>query len=128
MKRILIEVSPGELVDRVTILEIKSCTFGGDKLANVQCYLSYLKPKLREVICTKELYKLQETLKICNEALWNIQERLHNTELTIDFFETLCLSHRLNDQRSDLKRAIDRVCGSDIGEEKSYNTGVKEDV
>ena len=123
---ILVEISPGELIDKLTILEIKSDRISdAAKLANVRreleslrdCSARFLKP-------SAELAELRSSLHSVNERLWDVEDKLRECERRRDFgagFIELARSvYRTNDERAALKRRINDLFGSMLLEEKSY--------
>jgi hypothetical protein len=119
-----IEVSPGELADRLTILEIKlERIVEPDKRRNVECEYHMLLPHRAE-LCGPEIDGLMAELKEVNAALWRIEGALRECERQDDFgprFVELARSVYLtNDRRSAIKRRINEQLGSAIMEEKSY--------
>ncbi|MEE8188280.1 MAG: DUF6165 family protein [Kiloniellales bacterium] len=122
-----VEVSPGELIDKITILEIKSERIADpDKLANVRHELELLRgiraARLRE---DAELARLAGELKQVNETLWQIEDDIRDCERAKDFgprFVELARSvYRANDRRAALKREVGELFGGAIVEEKSYS-------
>ena len=126
MDKILAEISAGELIDKITILEIKK-----EKISN--------KEKLKEV--NKELISLNETLKksIDNESkissfkndlkninlkLWDIEDGKRsaekNNKFDEKFIELARSVYKFNDERAKIKLAINNALGSNIKEVKSY--------
>jgi len=126
VKPILIPGAPGELLDKITILEIKvERITDADKRANSALELELLQ-KLRkdDVPSSAELDRLFTDLKAVNEALWVIEDDIRDHERDGDFgpsFIELARSvYRQNDKRAALKREINVLLGSPIVEEKSY--------
>jgi hypothetical protein len=128
-KAIRIEISPGELFDRISILEIK-----GERVQrpeqrdNVFAELTLLNAVQSEHISmTPELHALVSDLKDTNAALWQIEEDIREHERNGYFgasFITLARSVYIrNDQRALLKRRINEFLGSSLREEKDYRTG-----
>ncbi len=123
---ITIEVSPGELVDRLTILEIKSEHITNQaKLKNVlheQKVLSAARPKHFD--SDAKIASLTAELKQINQSLWKIEDDIRDCERAHDFgakfIELARAVYKTNDQRAALKRAINDHCGSSIVDEKSY--------
>jgi tetratricopeptide (TPR) repeat protein len=119
--------SVGDLVDRLTILEIKSEKMSDpSKLANVARELSLLRRQRDERgFVGGALDTLTRELKETNLALWDIEDRIRNCEKREDFgteFIALARSvYQRNDHRALLKRRINDACGSAIVEEKSYD-------
>jgi len=123
---ITIEISPGELIDKITILEIKSeRVTNAEKLRNVREELDMLRSARTQVLTTSEqLTALTAKLKAVNTALWEIEDAVRRCEAEGDFgahFIELARSvyHR-NDERAVLKRAVNDLLGSRLIEEKSY--------
>ncbi len=125
-KAILIEVGPGELVDKITILAIKSERMSDEgKLKNVRHELAVLDAARRAHIpASAELTRLEAALKEVNEALWVIEDDIRQCEADKDFgpkFVELARSvYKQNDKRAALKKDINLLTGSSIIEEKSY--------
>jgi uncharacterized protein YukE len=121
-----IDVSPGELLDKITILEIKSERIADtEKLANIRYELALYRHTFEgELQATGELTALMQALKTVNEALWDIEDEIRACEARHDFasrFIELARSvYRMNDRRASIKRQINILCGSSIIEEKSY--------
>ena len=125
-KPILIEVGPGELIDKITILRIKSERMSDEaKLANVRHELAVLDAaRNANLEDSAELRRLEEGLKAVNEALWVIEDDIRQCEADKDFgptFIELARSvYKQNDKRAALKKEINVLTGSRIVEEKSY--------
>jgi Family of unknown function (DUF6165) len=123
---IVIEISPGELIDKLTILEIKSRRISdAAKLEHVRRELNLLSAaRDRAIRPSGELIRLTAELQQVNEALWDVEDRLRVCEREQDFgapFVELARSvYRHNDQRALLKRRINDLLGSTLIEEKSY--------
>ena len=121
-----VEISPGELLDKISILQIKAERIDDPaKLENVQTELRCLEQtRIHSVSPSPELDKLLGQLKTVNEALWEVEDELRSCEQRQEFgarFVDLARSvYRHNDHRSDLKRQINVLLGSRIVEEKSY--------
>jgi hypothetical protein len=124
---ILLEVSPGELIDKMTILEIKLAHLASpDQLANVRREYDLVRRTFSECVeRTPALGDLIGELKAANLALWEIEDTIRDHERNKDFGETfvqLARSvYRTNDQRSTIKRRINRLLDSTLVEEKSYH-------
>ncbi len=122
-----IEISPGELIDKVTILEIKAARIGdAEKLANVRHELDLLAGiRAKNLSESADLTALEAGLKQTNEALWQIEDDIRDCERAKDFgprFVELARSvYRTNDRRAQLKREIGELFGAGIVEEKSYS-------
>jgi hypothetical protein len=119
-------IAPGELLDKITILEIKAERIKDpDKLRNVRAELSLLsESRERSIIDPGGLAELTAELKAVNEALWQIEDEIRACEFTGDFgprFIELARSvYQQNDRRAAVKRRINERLGSRIIEEKSY--------
>ena len=123
---ILIEVGPGELIDKITILEIKvERITDADKLKNVRYELETLSKAQREGMQdSPELRRLWAELKTINEALWLIEDDIRDCEAQKDFgpkfIELTRAVYITNDKRAAVKKQINMLTGSAIVEEKSY--------
>jgi hypothetical protein len=118
-------VSWGELIDKITILEIKAERLSDPAaLANVRHELAVLSPLAAAVAGDARLGALRAALAGINRALWDIEDALREKEAASDFgaeFVELARSvYRRNDARAAVKREISLALGSDIIEEKSY--------
>jgi post-segregation antitoxin (ccd killing protein) len=126
MSPILVEVAPGELIDRMTILVIKTERIAdAAKLANVRIELETLQwARDAGVPASDELDRLTAELKAVNEKLWEIEDDIRDCERAQDFgsrfIELARAVYVTNDQRAALKRQINDLLGSRIVEEKSY--------
>ena len=128
--KISIPVSAGELLDKISILEIKKERIQeSDKKKNVNKELNLLRKvqiesELVETICPKILDHLCQRLKKVNEKLWNVEDKLRLLEAESNFsltFVNFARSvYRLNDERAQIKRKINELSGSELVEEKSY--------
>jgi hypothetical protein len=123
---IMVEIAPGELIDKITILEIKLQNIRDDaKLGNVrreyQILLSVLQ---KNIVQSDELSRLIPELKEVNAELWRIEDNIRAQEKEKAFgaeFVSLARSvYRTNDRRAALKRQINDLLNSTIIEEKSY--------
>jgi hypothetical protein len=123
---ILIPVAVGELVDKITILEIKRDRIAGaDKRANVEKELRALRGVARDVFGDAESHiGLQANLKAVNELLWDIEnaKRQHEAEqrFDADFIQLARNVYLFNDRRAAIKREINLLFASEIVEEKSH--------
>lgn len=122
----MVEIAPGELIDKITILEIKLDEIRDEaKLANIRHELAILTDVLRrEVAPTDDLARLTADLKSVNAELWRIEDNIRDQERAKTFgaeFVALARSvYRTNDRRAALKRQINELLSSKIIEEKSY--------
>jgi hypothetical protein len=120
-----VPVSWGELVDKITILQIKSHRISDEaKLRNVRKELSLLKDRLGANADDAEVSRLAKALYDVNAALWDIEDDIRDCENAGDFgdkFVELARSvYITNDRRADLKREVNAALGSALVEEKSY--------
>jgi hypothetical protein len=128
MNKILIEVSVGELLDKISILEIKKDKIKDpDKLSFISDELSKLKNELKKnVKHDAKLVDLHQSLKIINLRLWDIEDGKRRCEKEKDFTENFIkLSrdvHILNDNRAKIKLEINNHTGSIIKEIKEYTS------
>lgn len=126
MTQILIPISPGELLDKITILEIKSERIESiEKKANVNNELTMLNKVWSEAVTEdNEIRSLRSEMKSINETLWVIEDDVRDEERERRFgdrFIELARSvYVTNDQRADVKKRINLYLKSDIVEEKSY--------
>lgn len=123
---ILVEVGPGELLDKLTILQIKSDRISdAAKLVNIRHELAVLSASSAEHIPDDaEIVRLTAELRHVNEALWDIEDDIRDCEASGDFgerFVSLARSvYKTNDKRAALKKAINQALNATIVEEKSY--------
>ena len=114
---IKIDVSPGELIDKITILQIKADKIQDiSKLENVNKELELLTNSLHEgVKITNELKLIMDELQQVNETLWVIEDkiRLHEAsgKFDTDFIELARAVYKENDKRANLKRKINSALG-----------------
>jgi tetratricopeptide (TPR) repeat protein len=124
---ISVAVSVGELIDKLTILMIKSERIREpDKLANVRRELEILtEARLRFVGASPEIQLLEKDLKRINEELWGIEDNIRDCERRADFGSTFIelarAVYKTNERRAAVKRRINDVSGSVLIEEKSYS-------
>ena len=122
--QILAPISAGELIDKITILEIKAERISEPrKLANVRRELEAL-IGLRDRHGLDVLTTLATDLKVVNETLWQIEDELRELEAEGRFDERFIALARAvyvtNDRRAALKKEVNLAVGSAIIEEKSY--------
>jgi hypothetical protein len=126
MVMILVPISVGELLDKISILKIKIAAIDNPaKLANVQRELVALDVvRRREVPVLAELEALYLELQAVNQQLWDVEDniRKHERDGQFDdqFIELARSVYRHNDRRAALKRAINDLTSSEIVEEKCY--------
>jgi hypothetical protein len=123
---IKVPISPGELLDKITILEIKSARMTDPaKLANVRTELALLESIWREsAYASHDVGAQWSALRAINEKLWDIEDHIRDKERsrTFDqeFIELARAVYVTNDERARVKREINTRLGSKIVEEKSY--------
>ena len=128
MNKILVEVSVGELLDKISILEIKKEKISdSDSLKFIQKEYLILKEQLDQNIKSdNKIDELFKSLKDINLKLWNIEDKKRMCEKNSDFGdEFIKLSrdiHFLNDSRSKVKLEINKYTGSKIREIKQYTS------
>lgn len=120
-----VPVSWGELIDKITILEIKAERIeDAGKRANVERELALLRERLATAPERDEVRRLTGELKGVNLELWVIEDDIRDCERAADFgarFVALARAvYHTNDKRAALKRALNEALGSAIVEEKSY--------
>ncbi len=126
MKQILIPISPGELLDKITILEIKSERIeSSEKKANVNNELAMLNKVWNEAVTVDDkITAMRNEMKSINETLWDIEDDVRDEErdkrFEQRFIELARSVYVTNDQRADVKKRINVYLKSDIVEEKSY--------
>jgi len=126
MKDILVPISPGELLDKITILRIKSARMTDEtKLRNVRLELQLLEQTWRDSGAAIPEVAADETeLQRVNEALWDIEDKIRVKELAqefdAEFIELARAVYVTNDERAAVKKRVNLALGSRIVEEKSY--------
>jgi predicted nucleic acid-binding Zn-ribbon protein len=121
----MVEIGPGELLDRMTILEIKQARFKDpDKASAAATALAKIQPLVLSIVADSlELRQLKAHLKTINEKLWDVENEIRALDGKQDFgseFVSAARSiYRFNDERAALKRRID-------AELSSANTDIKE--
>ncbi len=126
MQDILVPLSPGELLDKITILRIKSERIDDpQKLANVRLELGLLERIWKDSGAAPVDVSVEErALQNVNERLWDIEDRIRDKEAVQtfdrDFIELARSVYVSNDERATLKKRINQKLGSRIAEEKSY--------
>ena len=123
-KRIInVPISIGELIDKITILEIKKDKLQNLKLKNILKELSFLRAVLeKNIILIPDEIFLQ--LKSINLTLWDIEDKIRikekNKEFDTEFIELARSVYFNNDRRSETKKELNLMFKSEIIEEKSY--------
>ena len=117
-------ISIGELIDKITILEIKKNKLQNSKLENVLKELSYLR-----ILMEKNKIEINDylftQLKEINLTLWDIEDQIRikekNKEFDNTFIELARSVYFKNDKRAEIKKSINRLSNSEITEEKFYS-------
>ena len=126
LNKILAEISAGELIDKITILEIKKAKITNKaKIVNVDVELNSLNNTLMNSIPNTSMIKEYiNQLKNINLQLWDIEEgkRLaeKNNDFGKNFVELARKVYKINDERAKIKLLINETLGSNIKEVKSY--------
>lgn len=126
MNEIQIPISPGELLDKITILQIKAERIAdAAKVANVKTELDMLNKVWNEAVeADDEISALTAELKSINEALWEIEDDIRDEERNKRFGERFIELARAvyvtNDERANAKKKVNLHLNSTIVEEKSY--------
>jgi hypothetical protein len=126
MDTLLVPISPGELLDKITILRIKSARLrDAAKLANVKYELTVLEQTWRRSSPNDPAVVAEEAeLQQVNAELWDIEDRIREHEaqqrFDADFIELARAVYLRNDERAAIKLRINRKLNSTIVEEKSY--------
>ena len=127
MDKILAEISAGELIDKITILEIKKEKISNkEKLIEVNKELISLNETLKKSINNDEnkILSFKNDLKNINLKLWNIEDGKRsaekNNKFDEKFIELARNVYKFNDERAKIKLAINNALGSNIKEVKSY--------
>jgi len=123
--KLLIPVAPGELLDKITILQLKQKHLSDStQLSFVRHELALLEEIREQLPDSDELHKLFDKLGEINQQLWNIEDGLRAKEAAGKFDQIFIEQARMvyinNDKRAAIKRAINELLGSDIQEQKSY--------
>ena len=120
---ILAPISIGELIDKITILEIKQIYMTGIKLKNINKELKLLKKILQDKKLEINI-ELIKNLKKINKKLWEIEDNIRQKESNQEFDEEFIKLARSvyieNDKRASIKKEINQTYNSDLVEEKSY--------
>ena len=120
---ILAPISIGELIDKITILEIKQIYMTGIKLKNINKEMKLLKNILQDknLEINTDLIK---NLKNINKKLWEIEDNIRikesNQEFDEEFIKLARSVYIENDKRASIKKEINQKYNSDLVEEKSY--------
>ena len=123
-----VPVSVGEVIDKITILQIKLERISDPtKRVNIQKELDALLPLVAsDAFITDQMRGLMAKLKAVNEALWEIEDDIREKEAAKNFHaEFIRLARSVyitNDKRAEIKKQINLATGSDLVEEKSYES------
>ena len=126
MDKILAEISAGELIDKITILEIKKEKISNkEKLVEVNKELISLNETLKKSINDEsKIFSFKNDLKNINLKLWDIEDGKRsaekNNQFDEKFIELARSVYKFNDERAKIKSAINEALGSNIKEVKSY--------
>ena len=123
-----VPVSVGEVLDKITILQIKLAHISdANKRVNIQYELDALLPLVAgDVFTTDEMQGLMAELKSVNEALWDIEDDIREKEAAksfdAEFIKLARAVYVTNDKRAEIKKQINLATGSALIEEKSYES------
>ena len=123
-----VPVSVGEVLDKITILQIKLAHISdANKRVNIQYELDALLPLVAgDVFTTVEMQGLMAELKSVNEALWDIEDDIREKEAAksfdAEFIKLARAVYVTNDKRAEIKKQINLATGSTLIEEKSYES------
>jgi hypothetical protein len=126
LNKILAEISAGELIDKITILEIKKAKIvNNEKLIDIKKELSSLNETMKKFIPNESsIARYKNDLKEINLKLWDIEDGKRSAEKKNDFNEKFIdlarNVYKFNDERAKIKLAINNALGSNIREVKSY--------
>ena len=126
MAELMVPISPGELIDKITILEIKSQRMtDAAKLHNVRTELALLTDTWRaSPFSATDIRAEWDALREVNGKLWDIEDRIRDRERDGDFgaefIELARAVYVTNDERAAIKKKINTKLGSALVEEKSY--------
>ena len=126
LDKILAEISAGELIDKITILEIKKAKIKNkDKLTEIEKELLSLNETMKKFIPdNSKISKFKNDLKNINLKLWDIEDGKRSAEKNNDFGEKFIELarnvYKFNDERAKIKLTINNALGSNVKEVKSY--------
>ena len=126
LDKILAEISAGELIDKITILEIKKSKISNkEKLSEIEKELSSLNSTMKKFIPDEiSITEYKNNLKKINLILWDIEDGKRSAEKNDNFGEKFIELarnvYKFNDERAKIKLAINETLGSNIKEVKSY--------
>ena len=123
LSSIFAPISIGELIDKITILEIKQVYMNGIKLKNINKEVKLLKDILQEKNLEINV-DLINNLKEVNKKLWEIEDNIRikerNQEFDNEFIQLARSVYKENDRRASIKKEINQKYNSELIEEKSY--------
>ena len=124
---IRIEIGPGELIDRITILRLKVAHLDGARRADAAARLAILLEHWHALPPSPEVSALADELAALNHRLWAIEDALRacerRSEFGASFVEHARNVYRTNDRRAQLKADIDTALGHLVGDAKVYAVG-----
>ena len=124
LSSIVVPVSLGELIDKITILELKTIHMTGIKLKNVKKELDLLKSILKDQSIEIDI-DLINHLKEVNNNLWEIEDNIRikesNQKFDKEFIQLARSVYKENDKRASIKKEINLKYNSELVEEKLYN-------
>ena len=126
MAELLVPISPGELIDKISILEIKSQRMSDpEKLHNVRTELTLLKETwANSEYASADISSQWDGLRDVNGKLWDVEDRIRDKErqgvFDAGFIELARSVYFTNDERAALKKSINQQLASELVEEKSY--------
>lgn len=120
-----VEISNGEVLDKITILRIKKANISdNNKLVNIERELAVLEDCASSVLQQEEIQPLCKELLYVNQTLWNIEDEIREKERLKEFDEKFIELARsvyvTNDRRAEIKKQINLITNSELIEEKSY--------
>ena len=121
-----LNVSVGEFFDKLTILQIKAERISDppESVHSIHTELEYLERQLVDINPPERLPAILEQLKRVNEELWDIEDQIRDKEwkkeFDGEFIELARAVYITNDKRSELKKTLNKLLGSDFDEVKSY--------
>lgn len=125
--KLTIEISPGELLDKISILELKLLRIKDEeKLRNIQKEFDTLNPQVVELFEKHDSQLQNHYLELANinGQLWDIEDWIRDCErekrFDAEFIQLARSVYVTNDRRSDVKKIINTITGSELVEEKSY--------
>lgn len=123
--KVMIPASIGELIDKITILELKTEFLrNGDALQNVVRERNALEEVRASLNLNADIDRPTQDLRDVNRALWTVEDDLRDMEraqkFDVHFIDKARAVYKLNDRRAAIKREINTMTGSTLVEEKSY--------